>query len=314
MAYFMQGLEIVPEHVQEIAGMTFSLVYRFDPLAPLTSPAISDNTEALQRLAQGNQRFSELVHRMHESSQNPGKVREMIVPLNPLELGVPFISGLAPAHAPFALVLGCADARVPIEHVLDCSANELFVVRVAGNVLGLECLGSVDYAASNLRESLRSVVVMAHTECGAVTAAVDVYLSPSDFGDIAFSHAVRSLIDRIMLSVRGAARAWERHLGTQVSKHPKYREWLIETAVYMNAAVTAYDLQREVDAVTGGKLPVSYCVYDMARTRVTALPLSSAETADPMAAVAQAFAPAPVSNESFMEVANQVVQRIMTRS
>ncbi len=286
--------------------MTFNLVYRFDPLAPLELPTIADNAEALERLAKGNLRFAELVKQMKASSHNPSKVHEMVIPLNPLALGVPFVSGIAPAQAPFALVLGCADARVPIEHILDCSANELFVVRVAGNVLGLECLGSIDYAASNLRESLRSVIVLAHTECGAVTAAVDVYLSPSDFGDIAFSHAVRSLIDRIMLSVRGAARAWERHLGTQVNKHPQYRDWLIETAVYMNAAVTAYDLQREVNAVTGGGLPVSYGVYDMARTRVTALPVTSGKQ---LAATAP-FACAPASKDAFMQIADEVVNRL----
>jgi carbonic anhydrase len=196
---------------------------------------------------------------------------------------------------------------VPIEHVLDCSANELFVVRVAGNVLGLECLGSIDYAISNLRESLQSVIVLAHTECGAVTAAVDNYLSLTDFGDVGLSHAVRSLIDRILLSVRGSARALNRHLGSIGKGHPRYREWLIQTSVYMNAAVTACDLQREVSAISTKRFPVAYTVYDMAFTRISPLPLNSSTELPDEAS----FATAPVSSCEFISIADRVVERIL---
>lgn len=164
---------------------------------------------------------SQLVKHVQEIGEGKRDLPAKIIPINPIKLGVPIVSGLEPAHEPFALVLGCADARVPLEHILDCSANDLFVVRVAGNVLGLECLGSVDYAATALRKSLQSVIVMGHTGCGAVTAAVDIYLSPSDFANIAFSHAVRSLLDRVMLAVRGSARhlrdcIWQQSAKSQI--------------------------------------------------------------------------------------------------
>lgn len=283
------------------------IVYRFDPNAPLTRENVQSNAEVLQRLSDGNQRFSRMVDQMQSCCCQPGEIEPMIIPMNPLTLGVPFISGLAPAHAPYALVLGCADARVPIEHILDCSANELFVVRVAGNVLGLECLGSIDYAICNLGKSLQSVIVLAHTECGAVSAAVDVYLSPSDFGDIALSHAVRSLIDRILLAVRGSARALDRRLGSQSHSHPRYREWLIQTAVYMNAAVTACDLQREVNSISANTFSVSYTVYDMAVTRISPLPHSVKDTTSE-----PCFAAAPMASNEFIEIADRVIDRILS--
>ena len=102
-------------------------------------------------------------------------------------------------------MLGCSDARVPIELIFDQSPNDLFVVRVAGNVLGVECLGSIDYAVANLGKSLKLVVVLGHTTCGAVSAAVDSYLAPKNYAEIAFTHALRSLVDRIQTAVRGAA-------------------------------------------------------------------------------------------------------------
>ncbi len=284
------------------------IIYRFNPNAPLVREAVHSNEEVLKRLSEGNHRFANMIERMQSSCGQSSEAPPIVIPINPLTLGVPFISGLAPSHAPYALVLGCADARVPIEHVLDCAANELFVVRVAGNVLGLECLGSVDYAVGNLKDSLQSVIVLAHTECGAVTAAVDVYLSPSDFGDLAFSHAVRSLIDRILLAVRGSARALDRHLGSNSHQHPQYREWLIQTAVYMNAAVTACDLQREVTSIVGSSLSVSYTVYDMALTRIS--PLPSNHTTDFLSE--PSFATAPTNSEEFIEIANQVVKRILS--
>ena len=131
------------------------------------------------------------------------------------------VSGTAAAQTPFALVLGCSDARVPIELIFDQSPNDLFVIRVAGNVLGVECLGSIDYAVANLGKSLKLVVVLGHTACGAVSAAVDSYLTPKNYAEIAFTHALRSLVDRIQTAVRGAASALERVGGAVDRTHSR---------------------------------------------------------------------------------------------
>jgi carbonic anhydrase len=281
------------------------IIYRFDPYAPIEIKHPKTNREALKVLAAGNSRFAKMVEHIQKIGEGNTQHPPMVIPVNPVTLGVPIVSGLEPAHNPFALVLGCADARVPIEHVLDCSANNLFVVRVAGNVLGLECVGSVDYAATALRQGLQSVIVMGHTGCGAVTAAVDIYLSPTDFRSIAFTHPLRSMLDRLQVAVRGSAKALERICGTKVHKQKHYREWLITTSIYMNAAITALDLEREVDAVSKG-LSVSYTVYDMAWTRIGALPFRNERDFEST----PAFAPSAKDAEDFNTIAEGIIARL----
>lgn len=281
------------------------IVYRFDPFAPISVNLPKSNREALKRLETGNIRFSKTVAHLQSIGTGEKSLAPLIIPVNPVQLGLPIVSGLAPAHAPFALVLGCSDARAPIEHIFDCSSNDLFVVRVAGNVLGLECLGSVDYAATQLRSTIQCGIVMGHTNCGAVTAAVDVYLSPNNFADFAFSHAVRTLIDRIMLSVRSAERALEEVLGNKVKKHKHYRDWLITTSVYLNAAVTAFDLQREIHAIAKG-LSVSYTVYDVAMTRICALPIKSKQDEETV----PRFLPAPKDTEGFKDLTEKIIAQL----
>jgi carbonic anhydrase len=77
---------------------------------------------------------------------------------------------LAGGQHPFATVVGCSDSRVPVELVFDQGFGDLFVVRVAGNVIDTNALGSVEYAVHHLHTSL--VVVMGHEGCGAVTSAL----------------------------------------------------------------------------------------------------------------------------------------------
>ena len=278
------------------------IIYRFDPYAPLELKRPKNNKEALKTLHQGNCRFYSMVNHL-QSIQDGKKVESMVVPISPVQLGIPVVGGLAQMHSPYAAVLGCSDARVPIEHIFDCSSNDLFVVRVAGNVLGLECIGSIDYAATALRESLQSVIVLGHTNCGAVGAAVNVYLAPSSFAEVAFSHPVRTIIDRIMVSVRSAAEALEAVYGSKVSKNKRYRDWLVNASCFVNSAFTAYDLQREVNAVTKG-LVVSYSVYDMAWSTVNAPPIRDAQEAYD----AHAFGTAPKNPEDLQAIAKEIAQ------
>src|SRR5690606_29904321 len=121
---------------------------------------------------------------------------------------------------PFAVVLGCSDARVPTEMVFHQGCNDLFVVRVAGNVLGSECLGSIDYALHQMSESIKIVVVLGHSGCGAVTAAVDAFLQPANYLAVASSHPLRAIVDRLMLPVRGTAKAIEVEYGAEAAERP----------------------------------------------------------------------------------------------
>lgn len=97
---------------------------------------------------------------------------------------------------PFATILTCSDSRVPPEIIFDCGLGDLFVVRVAGNVLDDVVLGSIEYAAEHLGVSL--VLVLGHSHCGAVTAAVE--------GGHAHGH-IGSLTERLRPAVERATAA-----------------------------------------------------------------------------------------------------------
>ncbi len=194
------------------------VIYRYDPFEPIVHQTVADADEAMAWLASGHNRYSNIVTQVHREMMGGPAHQQIIIPSNRLSLGLPLVAGTAAAQTPFALVLGCSDARVPIEQIFDQSPNDVFVIRVAGNVLGVECLGSIDYAVANLGKSLRLVVVLGHTTCGAVSAAVDSYLAPKNYAEIAFTHSLRSLVDRIQTAVRGAATALHRVGGVSVQR------------------------------------------------------------------------------------------------
>src|SRR5688500_15547855 len=113
-------------------------------------PGISAE-QALQRLIDGNERF------LRGQPRSAGPVREDL-------------AQLAKGQRPFATILGCSDSRVPPEWVFDVGLGELFVIRVAGNVLSAEVAGSMQYAGAHLQTPL--FVVLGHEGCGAVQAAL----------------------------------------------------------------------------------------------------------------------------------------------
>ena len=279
------------------------IIYRYDPFQPALRSEPANAEEALAALTLGNARFAGLVAQMQRVTLGEKLDGPLVIPISPLSLGLPLWSGAVHQQAPFALVLGCADARVPIETILDQGFNDLFAVRIAGNVLGTECLGSIDYAVRHFGDSLRVVVVLGHSGCGAVSAAVDTYLSPSDYAEIAATHALRSLVDRIMIAVRGAAKALERVGGREVRKRPGYRELLVETAVYLNAAITAYDLSRELAVLDHRAVSVVYGVYDLSTLRVHSRP-DDAGGSPP-------FGSAAVQPDDFVAIASSIAAAVL---
>lgn len=288
------------------------IVYRYDPYKPMAARLLENAEAAIDNLRRGHERYSTIVTQVHRElagDQSPGQV---VIPADPLTLGLPLWAGSPPVQTPFALVLGCSDARVPIERIFDQSPNDLFVIRVAGNVLGVECVGSIDYAVSQLAASLKLVVVLGHSTCGAVSAAVDSYLAPKDYASIAFTHALRSLVDRIQVAVRGAATALERVAGASVSRHPGYRAALVEAAVYLNAAITAYDVRREVDRLVAGALGprVVHGVFDLVHQRVSARPPATEGDGGPPEPV---FADVPDSPDEFAELGTEIARIIADR-
>ncbi len=96
---------------------------------------------------------------------------------------------------PLAIILGCSDARVPVEIVFDQGLGELFVIRVAGNVVAPSQIGSIEFAAEKFDTQL--VVVLGHSHCGAVTACVEAMIDPEKY----YSPNLQSIVDRIRPSV-----------------------------------------------------------------------------------------------------------------
>jgi carbonic anhydrase len=170
--------------------------------------------EALDRLREGNARFATGVRSL-DTLMRQRPLRE-----------------LADGQAPFAVVLGCSDSRVPVEIVFDQGLGDLFVIRVAGNIVAPSQIGSVEFAAE--RFGTRLVVVLGHTRCGAIDATLDALRRPGHG-----SRDLRSIVDRIRPSVEGL-------LATEV-RHD--REALARNAVRSNVRVSAHHLRHGSEAL-----------------------------------------------------------------
>lgn len=131
--------------------------------------------DALNRLRQGNRRF---VAGEHVSIEAPERRPRLVE-----------------EQHPFAIILGCADSRAPAELVFDQGLGDLFVIRVAGNVVAPSLIGSIEYAAEVF--GTRLVVVMGHSHCGAVQAAVQELDRPTELR----SPNLRSIVERIRPSI-----------------------------------------------------------------------------------------------------------------
>ena len=135
---------------------------------------MSTIADALTRLKEGNARFA----------ARQQKIRDRMP------------ADLAFGQAPFAVILGCSDSRVPAEIVFDQGLGDLFVIRVAGNIVAPTQIGSVEFAATQLGAQL--VVVLGHGKCGAVAAT----LSEMEQPDNSTSRNLRSIVERIEPSIK----------------------------------------------------------------------------------------------------------------
>jgi carbonic anhydrase len=134
---------------------------------------------------------------------------------------------LTQEQEPFAIILGCSDARVPAEIVFDQGLGDLFVIRVAGNIVAPSQIGSIEFAAAQF--GTRLVVVLGHSQCGAVLATLDQLRQPAE----SQSRNLRSIVDRVRPSVE-ALLSMELNLD---------REALIRHAVRANVMVSVSHLR-----------------------------------------------------------------------
>ncbi|TMH74347.1 MAG: carbonic anhydrase [Betaproteobacteria bacterium] len=164
---------------------------------------------ALERLREGNRRFAAGDSGLESRSARTHR------------------GDLASGQEPFAAILGCSDSRVPVEIVFDQGLGDLFVIRVAGNVVAPSQIGSVEFAAE--RFGTRLVVVLGHSRCGAIQATLEQLQRPSENQ----SRNLHSIVDRIRPSVEGL-------LATELRRDP---ETLVRQAVRANIRASVSHLR-----------------------------------------------------------------------
>lgn len=165
--------------------------------------------EALERLKEGNRRF---VFEARRGDALMSQARRTEV---------------AAGQEPFAIILGCSDSRVPAEIVFDRGLGDLFVIRVAGNIVAPSQVGSVEFSAA--RYGTRLVVVLGHSQCGAILATLEELQQP----DANQSRNLRSIVDRVRPSVESLLR-------TGLKDDP---EALVREAVRANVRASANHLR-----------------------------------------------------------------------
>lgn len=189
--------------------------------------------EALERLKEGNQRFI---------SGQGGR---------DLDFEHTRRQQLVDEQAPFAIVLGCSDSRVPLELIFDQGMGDLFVIRVAGNIAGPSQAGSVEFAASKFGTPL--VVVLGHSQCGAVTATLEDVLSPTG----SLSPNLEYVVDQVRPAVQSVL---ENEPGGD-------RNWLVGQAVRENVRLAAKRLAHDSEVlesrVRDGRLMVVCAEYSL---------------------------------------------------
>lgn len=166
--------------------------------------------EALERLREGNRRFV-AEGRDSEADASQTRRREVAIGQNP-----------------FAIILGCSDSRVPAEIIFDQGLGDLFVIRVAGNIVAPSQVDSVEFAAG--RYGTRLVVVLGHSNCGAILATLEELERPARDQ----SRKLRSIVDRVRPSV-------ETLMETGLRDQPQE---LVHHAVRANIRVSASQLRR----------------------------------------------------------------------
>ncbi len=194
--------------------------------------------EALHKLRQGNARF---INNVRGAEPILSQVRR---------------ADFVHRQNPFAVILGCSDARVPAEIVFDQGLGDLFVIRVAGNVVAPSQVGSVEFAVESF--DIRLVVVLGHTQCGGVGATLDVLQDRAKPG----SRGVMSIVDRIRPAI-------EPLLQTELASHP---DALMRAAIRANVRASANQLRHGSEIIermaAERGLSVVGGVYDLASGEV----------------------------------------------
>ncbi len=197
-----------------------------------TAPAALSAEDALRRLQEGNQRFLDGAAHANKSHKD-------------------MLATLVQGQRPYATILCCSDSRVPPEIIFDAGLGELFIVRVAGNVLSPEVAGSLQYAGAHLGTPL--FLVMGHDGCGAVQATLDTVVHGAQH---------RSHIQALVDSIQPGLAALD--LALPVAD-------LMPAAVEANVRWTMHQIQQTPEAsasLATGRMRLVGAVYDLQSGRV----------------------------------------------
>lgn len=212
-------------------------------LASETASTITPD-QALAKLMAGNKHFAE------------GEVehlKEMIKPSVRIDNAVN-------GQKPYAIVLSCADSRVPVEEIFDKGIGEVFVARVAGNIAPEETLGSIEYGVEHLHAPL--IMVLGHSKCGAVKATYDAHITPPSTEEVEKMGHIVSLVKAIDPAVTAA-----------LAENPAAG---VEECVVENVNKVAEKIEHESkiveEAIAAGKLKIVKAKYDITTGIVSLLP------------------------------------------
>lgn len=216
------------------SGLALAALAGSSVALPFEAMAMPDSSKtALEKLMAGNARF------VADKAACP--------PLTARRLE------LAESQSPFAIVVSCSDSRVPVETVFDQIPGNIFGVREAGNVLGDFGIGSVEYSVAELKSSL--ILVLGHTDCGAVKSAVKYVKSGT-----AYPGQIQSIVNAIVPAVKQSK-----------SAPGDWTENAIEQNVRDNVAKLSTHSSIVADAVRAGTLHIAGAIYHLASGKVTLL-------------------------------------------
>lgn len=217
---------------------TLALADGYSSTAPLTPD------QALSKLMSGNRKYlaGDLEH---IKDMTKSSVR---------------IDNAVNGQKPFAIVLSCADSRVPVEEIFDKGIGEIFVARVAGNIAPEETLGSIEYGVEHLGAPL--IMVLGHSKCGAVGATYAAHLTPPTAAELEAMGHIVSLVKEIDPAVTAA-----------LAENPAAG---VEECVVENVNLVAEKIEKQSkiveEAIAAGKLKIVKAKYDISTGVVSLLP------------------------------------------
>jgi carbonic anhydrase len=289
--------------------------YRYRPDEPKPFFVPRDWEDASVYLQAGN----DLISRFYQACRDgayPDDAHIPVVEISASEArGEPVGDDGLPIQMPFALMLGCSDARVPTELLFGQEFNDIFNIRVAGNILADEGIGSLLYALRSFSpdpahpqgRSLKLAGVLGHRGCGAVKATVKTFQAGPTAAKI-FGDPIGSIVARIAAPPLAiAAELLDEQLGAGASNHPKHFAKLVELVVYLNAGWVSHNVQKWVaneGPETQERVGILYGVFDPTDWRVHRVPATPKHPAPPT------FGLPPRDEADLRELGREVLMRL----